>query len=52
MKLGIGRRQPVEDLNVAECPGAKALNLTAEQVDGVLEEIDEVFNENREFFIG
>jgi HD-like signal output (HDOD) protein len=52
MKLGIGRRQPLEDLDVAECPGAKALNLTAEQVAGVLEEIDEVFNENREFFIG
>lgn len=52
MKLGIGRRQPLEDFIVAESPGAKALDLTAEQVDGVLEEIDDVFNENREFFIG
>jgi hypothetical protein len=37
---------------VAECPGARALKLSEEQVDGVLQEIDEVFNENREFFIG
>lgn len=52
MKLGIGRRQPLDDLNVAECPGAKVLNLSEVQVNGVLAEIDEVFNENREFFIG
>lgn len=52
MKLGIGRRQPLEDFQVAECAGARALNLSEEQVLSVLEEIDEVFNENREFFIG
>ncbi|MFO7764914.1 MAG: HDOD domain-containing protein [Pelovirga sp.] len=52
MKLGIGRRQPLEDLNVAECAGARALHLSVDQVISVLEEIDEVFNENREFFIG
>lgn len=52
MKLGIGRRQPLEDLDIAECAGARALNLSEEQVASVLEEINEVFNENREFFIG
>ena len=52
MKLGIGRRQPLDELNVADCAGATALGLSDEQVTGVLEEIDEVFNENREFFIG
>lgn len=52
MKLGIGRRQPSEDLDVSDCLGAKALELNEAQVMGVVDEIDEVFNENREFFIG
>lgn len=51
-KLGIGQREPDESLDVVTCRGAVALELEAEDVEEALEEVDEVFTENREFFVG
>ncbi|MDB4609652.1 HDOD domain-containing protein [Verrucomicrobia bacterium] len=51
-RLGIGQRAPNEDLDLLESPGAKALDLSDDQVAIALQEIDEVFTENRDYFIG
>ncbi len=52
LKLGLGQREPDESLNAFDCLGAKSLDLDEDQVDSAVAEIAEVFNENREFFIG
>ena len=51
-KLGIGQRQPDEDLDLQKCPGAKALDLGEDEVQQALVEVEQVFTENRDFFIG
>jgi len=50
-KLGIGQREPDEDLDILNTPGAKELDLDEEDVESALEEVNEVFAENRDFFI-
>lgn len=51
-KLGIGQRGPDEELDLMQCRGAKVLGLSEEEVQSALEEVDEVFTTNRDFFIG
>jgi len=51
-KLGIGQREPDEDLNLLETPGAIVLELDEDEVQSALDEVDQVFTENRDFFIG
>ena len=51
-KLGIGQREPNDSIDVADCPGAMALKLSEEEVAEAIEEVDEVFSENRNFFVG
>ncbi|SHI70369.1 HD-like signal output (HDOD) domain, no enzymatic activity [Malonomonas rubra DSM 5091] len=51
-KLGIGQREPDESIDVAGCPGAVALELGADDVAEAINEIDEIFTENRESFVG
>ena len=51
-KLGIGQREADEDLNLMESPGAIVLELSEEEIQSALEEIDQVFSDNRDFFIG
>jgi HD-like signal output (HDOD) protein len=51
-RLGIGQRQAREDVDLSESLGAKALDLTNEQVENALQEINEVFTENRDYFVG
>ena len=51
LKLGIGQRQPDAELDLSKCPGVKVLQLDAEQIAGAVTEIEEVFNDNRDFFI-
>ncbi len=52
LRLGLGQREPVTDLDVFGCLGAQALGLDENQVDEAINEIDSVFNENRDFFVG
>ena len=52
LKLGIGQRGPNEELELIDCPGAKALNLGVAEVESALSEIDAIFSENRDYFIG
>ena len=52
LKLGLGQREPDAGLNVFACSGAQALGLSEEQVEEAIEEIGDVFNENRDFFVG
>lgn len=52
LKLGIGQREPKEDLDLLDCPGAKELGLSVEDIDSAVAEVSEVFAENRDFFIG
>lgn len=52
MKLGIGQREARDQIDVSLSPGAQALELTEDQVISVLDEVDETFKQNREFFIG
>lgn len=52
LRLGIGQREPDEELDVAACPGAAALGLSGAEVQDALEEVEQIFNENRDFFIG
>ncbi len=52
LRLGLGQREPDADLNVFACPGAQALGLNESQVDEAIDEINNVFNENRDFFVG
>ncbi|SEA67788.1 HD-like signal output (HDOD) domain, no enzymatic activity [Desulfuromusa kysingii] len=51
-KLGIGQRQPDEELNLANCHGAKALGLNTDEVELALVDVEQVFKENRDYFIG
>ena len=51
-RLGIGRRAPDEELDVANCPGAKALELAEEDVQRAIDEVSDTFSENRDFFVG
>jgi len=50
-RLGIGRREPDEDLDVAACLGAKALELDEDAVERAIVEVSETFSENRDFFV-
>jgi HD-like signal output (HDOD) protein len=50
-RLGIGAREPDETIDVIESKGAEALTLDRGQIDKALEEIDEIFNENRDSFL-
>ncbi|MDA3903216.1 MAG: HDOD domain-containing protein [Desulfuromusa sp.] len=52
VKLGIGRREANEELNIYNSPAAKILNLDEADIQNALIEIEEVFTENRDFFIG
>ena len=52
LRLGIGQREPNEDVDILNCPGAQALGLEAHQAERLLEDMEEVFTENREFFFG
>lgn len=51
-KLGIGQREPDEELDLLKGPGAKALNLEEADVESALIEVDETFTQNRDFFVG
>jgi len=51
-RLGIGQREPKEDLDVASCLGAKALQLDEDAVEKAITEVGETFSENRNFFVG
>ncbi len=51
-RLGIGQREPDESVDVANCPGAKALELSEVDIEQALEEVEEVFSNNRDFFVG
>ena len=51
-KLGIGQREPNDELDILQTAGAKALDLNEEDVESALIEIDEIFTQNREFFVG
>ena len=52
LKLGIGQREPREELDLLHCRGAKALNLEEDDVEKAITEVEQVFTENRDFFIG
>ncbi len=52
LRLGIGQREPDEAVDVANCLGAKALELVEEDVLEALDEVEQVFADNREFFVG
>ncbi len=52
LKLGLGQREPNADLNAFDCLGAQSLKLSEDQVEDAVSEINEVFSENRDFFIG
>lgn len=51
-RLGIGQRGPDESVDVVTCPGASALGLAEADVREAIEEVEEVFNTNRDFFAG
>jgi HD-like signal output (HDOD) protein len=51
-KLGIGQREPNEAIDVIACKGAVALELDEDEVEEALEEVERVFSENRDFFVG
>jgi HD-like signal output (HDOD) protein len=51
-RLGIGQREPDEELDVASCPGAKALELDEDDVAQAIAEVDATFSENRDYFVG
>ncbi len=51
MKLGIGQREPNDELDLTLCLGAKALDLTEDEIQNALIEVEEVFTENRDSFI-
>ncbi len=50
-RLGIGQRQPQDDLVIEDNPGVRVLNLSTEEVESALQEIEAVFNDNRDYFI-
>ncbi|MCD6580301.1 MAG: HDOD domain-containing protein [Desulfuromusa sp.] len=51
-KLGIGQREPDEELDLLKGPGAKALDLDEADVESALIEVEETFTQNRDFFVG
>lgn len=51
-RLGIGQREPDEDLDVASCLGAQALGLDERAVEQARTEVGDTFSENRDFFVG
>ena len=51
-RLGIGHREPNDELDLLDTPGARALDLDDEDAESALLEVEEVFTENRDFFIG
>ena len=51
-KLGIGQREPDEELDLLEGPGAKALDLDVADVESALIEVEVTFTQNRDFFVG
>jgi HD-like signal output (HDOD) protein len=51
-RLGIGQREPDESVDIINCPGAKALDLEETDIEEALEEVEEVFSNNRDFFVG
>ncbi len=52
LKLGIGQREPDDDLDLLACPGATVLGLGEEDIDQAVIEVNDIFTENRDFFIG
>jgi putative nucleotidyltransferase with HDIG domain len=50
-KLGIGEREPAEDLDLAATPEAMLLGYTPDTLDRALESFVETFEENKSFFI-
>lgn len=52
MKLGIGQREPDQELDLAQGIGAQLLELEESEVQSALEEVDETFSRNRDFFVG
>lgn len=51
-KLGIGQREPNDSIDVVACLGAVALELEEDEVAEAIEEVEQVFSENRDFFVG
>ncbi|EAT14193.1 HDOD domain-containing protein [Desulfuromonas acetoxidans] len=51
-RLGIGQRQEDDEIDVATCPGATYFDLSDARVGELLEEFNEVFEQNRESFMG
>lgn len=49
-RLGIGAREPDESIDVSESIGAEALVLDKGQVEKAIDEVEEVFSENRDSF--
>lgn len=49
--LGIGQREPDESIDVVGCLGAVALDLEEDAVLQAVTEVEEIFAENREFFV-
>ncbi len=52
MKLGIGQRDPMEDLDLMSVLGVQKLSLAEDELVEVEEQVATVFEENREFFFG
>ncbi len=50
-RLGIGAREPDETIEVVATRGAEALVLDKGQIDKAIEEIEEIFTENRDNFL-
>jgi len=51
-KLGIGQRELDDSIDVVGSRGAEALKLDEDDVQEAIEEVEQVFSENREFFVG
>jgi len=51
-KLGIGRREPDEDFDIASAAAAKALKLPGDRVEELLKKFENHYEESREFFMG
>ncbi len=51
IKLGIGYRQPDEDLDLSGCAGVKKFGISAEKLAIMTAEFADVFEENRDAFI-
>jgi HD-like signal output (HDOD) protein len=52
MHLGFGQRVPSEDLNIADHPCTEALGLEAEDINDILQNIPEAFDQACESFMG